>query len=179
MVFDRRLKTARYKIIRCRLIEDLSDENMELDVLKINSKKFLVEKYTSDDICFQKAMNISTITSGVPIGNGAEHAVGKAILLWIFETKGLESMVSLLKNSPARGKNILYGFEPNNILSSTMDPTLKELINRPNNSIEGGIWEDATLIDWETNQFHKALIEVTGLSSMIAGEDAFKGWIVS
>lgn len=98
--------------------------------------------------------------------NASEYSVGRALLLWIRENYGgNEAMIALLKNSPDPMKRNDDELELNNKF--------------PKESIQGLGEEESSRVAmaWEREQFQKALLSITGLSSLEEVKAKFIEWL--
>ena len=116
---------------------------------------------------------------------GAEYFVGAALLLWIYEVKGLEAMIDLLRKSPSTSRRtstkevkIFSALDPKihagfaSYQKGIVEPLRRgELTNEEAHKIS----EFAR--KWEAAQFRSALLEVTDFESIAKVREEFETWL--
>jgi predicted SprT family Zn-dependent metalloprotease len=116
---------------------------------------------------------------------GAEYFVGAALLLWVYEVKGLEAMIDLLRKSPSTSRRTSSDRVK---IFSALDPKVHagfaayqkgivEPLRRGELTEEGAIRISEFARKWEAAQFRSALLEVTNFESVAIIREEFEKWL--
>ncbi|MDF1496466.1 MAG: hypothetical protein P1P90_00210 [Patescibacteria group bacterium] len=116
---------------------------------------------------------------------GAEYFVGAALLLWIYEVKGLEAMIDLLRKSPSTSRRTSTDRVK---IFSALDPKVHagfaayqkgivEPLRRGELTEEEAIRISEFARKWEAAQFRSALLEVTNFESVAKIREEFEEWL--
>lgn len=170
------------------LIEYLGTKEATNVAKLIEFIKFKVQSIKSDDRdVYERCLDLEhPVSERVKEDlQGAEYFVGAALLLWIYEVKGLEAMIDLLRKSPSTSRRtstdrvkIFSALDPKlHVGFSSYQKGIVEPLRRGELTNEEAHKISEFARKWEAAQFRSALLEVTNLESIAKVREEFEEWL--
>jgi len=117
--------------------------------------------------------------------NGAEYIIGAALLLWVYELKGLEAMIDLIRKAPSTSRRTSTNLikipaalkADLHVGYQSYQKEIVEPLRRGNLTMEEAAAISEFARGWEAAQFRAGLLEITGYSSIEEAGERFESWL--
>ena len=119
--------------------------------------------------------------------DNAEYIVGAALLLWLRETKGEEAMIDLIRKSPSTSRRtstntakVPSDLKPDlHVGYQSYQKGIVSVLRKGSLSAQEMREVSEFAYKWEAAQFRAALLDLTGLDSVLEVRERFEKWLNS